>query len=165
MQSLQVKVCQAKRWYNYTIQETNKKTASPHYQRISWATVKADCWTSYEVEMKRLNELLKTVDKISITIDMWNATYAMLLCALEFKQVFSRYQQRDPNYKHLPSEDDWFKVEEVCSFLGLFNEVTKIISGNKCLIFHISIHFHFYFYFLQLCYTIQIFMHSNKFRF
>ena len=93
----------------------------------------------------------------------WNATYAMLSCALEFKQVFPRYQQRDPNYKHLPSEDDWFGVKEVCSFLGLFNEVTNIISGNKCLIFYISIHF--YFYFLQLCYTIQIFVHSNKFRF
>ena len=75
----------------------------------------------------------------------WNATYAILSCALEFKQVFSRYQQRDPNYKHLPSEDDWFKVEEVCSFLGLFNEVTNIISGNKCLIFYIVINFYFYY--------------------
>ena len=93
----------------------------------------------------------------------WNATYAMLSCALEFKQVFPRYQQRDPNYKHLPSEDDWFRVEEVCSFLELFNKVTNIISSNKCLIFYISINF--YFYFLQLCYTIQIFMHGNKFWF
>ena len=46
------------------------KTASPHYQRISRATAKADCWTSYEVEKKRLNGLLKTVDRISITIDI-----------------------------------------------------------------------------------------------
>ena len=46
------------------------KTASPHYQRISRATAKADCWTSYEVEKKMLNGLLKTIDRISITTDM-----------------------------------------------------------------------------------------------
>ena len=49
------------------------KTASPDYQRISRATAKADCWTSYEVEKKRLNGLLKTVDRISITTDMWKS--------------------------------------------------------------------------------------------
>ncbi|OMP08079.1 hypothetical protein COLO4_06793 [Corchorus olitorius] len=37
---------------------------------------------------------------------------------------------RDSNYKHLPSDDDWVRVEEVCSFLTLFNEVTNIISGS-----------------------------------
>ncbi|KAG8503953.1 hypothetical protein CXB51_002272 [Gossypium anomalum] len=47
------------------------KTASPHYVRISRATAKTDCWTSYEVKKKRLNRLLKTVDMISITTDMW----------------------------------------------------------------------------------------------
>ncbi|OMO86928.1 hypothetical protein CCACVL1_09377 [Corchorus capsularis] len=59
----------------------------------------------------------------------WNATCSMLSCALEFKQVFSRFAQRDSNYKFLPSDDDWLRVEEVCSFLTLFNEVTNIISG------------------------------------
>ncbi|XP_019167734.1 PREDICTED: zinc finger BED domain-containing protein RICESLEEPER 2-like isoform X1 [Ipomoea nil] len=61
----------------------------------------------------------------------WNATFAMLSCALDFKQVFPRYQLRDPNYKCLPSEDDWQRVEEICSLLVHFNEVTKIISGSE----------------------------------
>ncbi|XP_031120389.1 zinc finger BED domain-containing protein RICESLEEPER 2-like [Ipomoea triloba] len=36
----------------------------------------------------------------------WNATFVMLSCALDFKQVFPRYQLRDPNYNCLPSNDD-----------------------------------------------------------
>lgn len=59
----------------------------------------------------------------------WNATYAMLSTALEFKVVFPQYGQGDSGYKYLPSEDDWVRVEEVCSFLALFNEVANIISG------------------------------------
>ncbi|TYH79981.1 hypothetical protein ES332_D03G101900v1 [Gossypium tomentosum] len=246
------------------------KTTSPHYVRISRAIAKADCWTSYEVEKKMLNGLLKTVDRISITTDMWkssqkiqyialtthfvdsnwnlqkrvlkfvgvpplhsgvvvydalykclqdwaiegkmcsisvdnasyndvavrilkdslsfhirlplngklfhvhcranilnllvhdglseiedvidnvresvnhittsivrltmfgwNATYAMLSCVLEFKDVFMRYVQQNASYKYLPCDEDWVKVEEVFSFLALFNEVTNIISSKK----------------------------------
>ncbi|XP_075480162.1 zinc finger BED domain-containing protein RICESLEEPER 2-like [Primulina tabacum] len=61
----------------------------------------------------------------------WNATYCMLSAALEFKDVFPRYQQRDPTYNTLPSEEDWEKVHVVCSFLQEFNEVTHIISGSE----------------------------------
>ncbi|MBA0735363.1 hypothetical protein Gogos_019218 [Gossypium gossypioides] len=61
----------------------------------------------------------------------WNATYAMLSCVLEFKDVFMRYVQQDASYKYLPSDEDWVRVEEVCSFLALFNEVTNIISSKQ----------------------------------
>ncbi|XP_075482555.1 zinc finger BED domain-containing protein RICESLEEPER 2-like [Primulina tabacum] len=61
----------------------------------------------------------------------WNATYCMLSTALEFKDVFPSYQQRDPTYNTLPSEEDWEKVRVVCSFLQEFNEVTHIISGSE----------------------------------
>nr|GEV74868.1 zinc finger BED domain-containing protein RICESLEEPER 2-like [Tanacetum cinerariifolium] len=59
----------------------------------------------------------------------WNATYAMLSMTLEFKEVFVNYTDRETSYTTLTNEEDWEKVEEVCSFLGLFNEATKIISG------------------------------------
>nr|GME03801.1 zinc finger BED domain-containing protein RICESLEEPER 2-like [Ipomoea batatas] len=232
------------------------QTASPYYERISRTTTTKDCWSTYEIEKKRVQGLLKLVDKISITTDIWtsnqniqymvitahfvdldsklqkrvlnfvevlpphtavrllhdslsfhtnlpldgklfhirccahilnilvqdglyeiksiienvrdsvkyisaspqrlhsfneickqlqvpskklildcctrwNATFAMLSCALDFKQVFPRYQLRDPNYNCLPSDDDWQRVEEICSLLVHFNEVTQIISGSE----------------------------------
>ncbi|XP_039036578.1 zinc finger BED domain-containing protein RICESLEEPER 2-like [Hibiscus syriacus] len=58
----------------------------------------------------------------------WNATYAT---ALEFKEVLLNYADRESTYTTLLSEEDWKKVEEVCSFLALFNEATKIISGSE----------------------------------
>ncbi|XP_073042089.1 zinc finger BED domain-containing protein RICESLEEPER 2-like [Primulina eburnea] len=66
-----------------------------------------------------------------IVKQLWNATYCMLSTALEFKDVFPRYQQRDPTYNTLPSEEDWEKVRVVCYFLQEFNEVTHIISGSE----------------------------------
>ncbi|XP_022031557.1 zinc finger BED domain-containing protein RICESLEEPER 1-like [Helianthus annuus] len=61
----------------------------------------------------------------------WNATYAMLSTALEFKEVFENYADRESTYTKLPSGDDWKKCKDVCSFLSLFNEATKIISGSE----------------------------------
>ncbi|XP_039047669.1 zinc finger BED domain-containing protein RICESLEEPER 2-like [Hibiscus syriacus] len=62
---------------------------------------------------------------------MWNATYAMLSTTLEFKEVFVNYVDRESTYTTLLSEEDLKKVEEVCSFLTLFNEATKIILGSE----------------------------------
>ncbi|XP_042422802.1 zinc finger BED domain-containing protein RICESLEEPER 2-like [Zingiber officinale] len=61
----------------------------------------------------------------------WNATFCMLSAALEFKDIFPRYAARDVAYTFLPSEDDWKKVNVVCSFLEEFNEVTHLISGSE----------------------------------
>ncbi|XP_022006810.2 zinc finger BED domain-containing protein RICESLEEPER 2-like [Helianthus annuus] len=51
--------------------------------------------------------------------------------SLEFKKVFVNYADRESSYNTLPSEDDWKKVEDVCTFLALFNEATRIISGSE----------------------------------
>ncbi|KAG6472410.1 zinc finger BED domain-containing protein RICESLEEPER 2-like [Zingiber officinale] len=61
----------------------------------------------------------------------WNVTFCMLSTALEFKDVFPRYQQRDPTYNSLTSEEDWKKVHFVCAFLEEFNEVIHIISDSE----------------------------------
>ncbi|XP_073295187.1 zinc finger BED domain-containing protein RICESLEEPER 4-like isoform X2 [Primulina huaijiensis] len=109
------------------------KNATPHYEKISRATTRKDCITSYEIEKRKLMAELKQVNRVSVTTDLWrwNATYFMLSTALEFKDVFPRYQQRDPTYNSLPSDEDWDKVIVVCSFLEEFNEVTHIISGSE----------------------------------
>lgn len=46
----------------------------------------------------------------------WNSTYKMLEFVLFFKEVFPRYAEMDPNYRWLPSIDDWNKAQEVCKF-------------------------------------------------
>ncbi|KAA8538966.1 hypothetical protein F0562_025658 [Nyssa sinensis] len=61
----------------------------------------------------------------------WNSTYMMLATALEFREVFPRYQDRDPSFIYMPSVEDWVKVEHVCDFLGTFNVITNIISRTE----------------------------------
>ncbi|KAG5564419.1 hypothetical protein RHGRI_000563 [Rhododendron griersonianum] len=60
----------------------------------------------------------------------WNSAYLMLSVALEFKDVFPRYSERDLGFAYVPSYEEWKKVERVCQFLEIFNDVTNIISGS-----------------------------------
>nr|XP_027120531.1 zinc finger BED domain-containing protein RICESLEEPER 2-like [Coffea arabica] len=54
----------------------------------------------------------------------------MLASALEFRDVLSRYGDIDPRFHYVSSEYEWMKVEEICKFLGIFYEITNIISGS-----------------------------------
>ncbi|KAI8572967.1 hypothetical protein RHMOL_Rhmol01G0242400 [Rhododendron molle] len=58
----------------------------------------------------------------------WNLTYFMLSVALEFKDVFPRYSERDVGFSYVPTEEEWERVENVCQFLETFNDVITIIS-------------------------------------
>ncbi|XP_058722747.1 zinc finger BED domain-containing protein RICESLEEPER 2-like [Vicia villosa] len=61
----------------------------------------------------------------------WNSTYQMLSVAMQFKEVFPRFQDREPSYTTLTDDDDWEKVEKVSKLLEVFNVVTNIISGSE----------------------------------
>ncbi|XP_057989095.1 uncharacterized protein LOC131172167 [Hevea brasiliensis] len=186
------------------------RTVTPYYKNISREIVRKDCFSAYDIEKKKVKDLLEHVHKVSVTIDLWksgvvicdvlqkclvkwgiedkdnlayknslalnaklfhvrccaailnllvqdglskiediifkvhksvkhlakaesrhlnfseigkqlkfpskklildfgtrwNAIYFMLSIALEFKDVFPRYQQRDPTYTFLPNEED-----------------------------------------------------------
>jgi hypothetical protein len=60
----------------------------------------------------------------------WNSTYLMLATALEFKEVFPLYSYMDSGFQWLPSDEHWDKIENVCQLLGVFNQVTNIVSGS-----------------------------------
>jgi hypothetical protein len=60
----------------------------------------------------------------------WNSTYLILAAALEFREVFAMYGYNDRQFTWVPSHEDWAKVEVVCQLLGVFNRVTKIVSGS-----------------------------------
>ncbi|XP_074360856.1 zinc finger BED domain-containing protein RICESLEEPER 2-like [Apium graveolens] len=61
----------------------------------------------------------------------WNSTYNMLECAIQFKNFFLIYSTSDPGFKeYVPGAEDWKQVEGVCSFLKVFSDVTKVVSGT-----------------------------------
>ncbi|XP_071924885.1 zinc finger BED domain-containing protein RICESLEEPER 2-like [Coffea arabica] len=59
----------------------------------------------------------------------WNSTYLMFASGLEFKDVFPRYADIDPGFHYVLIDFEWMKVEEVCKFLGIFHEISDMISG------------------------------------
>ncbi|XP_027120425.2 zinc finger BED domain-containing protein RICESLEEPER 1-like [Coffea arabica] len=54
----------------------------------------------------------------------------MLNCAIKFKEIFPMYRERDVQYYCCPFEEDWEKVEKVCSILETFWATTNIILGS-----------------------------------
>ncbi|XP_039138800.1 zinc finger BED domain-containing protein RICESLEEPER 2-like [Dioscorea cayenensis subsp. rotundata] len=61
----------------------------------------------------------------------WNSPYDMLFTALQFKEVFPRYKDRDSTYECCPSNEDWEKASKVCEILEVFSSITNIISGSE----------------------------------
>ena len=49
-------------------------TATQHYQKISRATVRKDCFATYDAEKKKVSTLLKYENKVSVTTDIWKST-------------------------------------------------------------------------------------------
>jgi NDP-sugar pyrophosphorylase family protein len=89
-----------------------------------------------EGRLKQFGEIVKQLQLASkkLILDVptrWNSTYMMLSAALEFREVFPRYEDRDQSFRWVPTVEDWVKVENVCHVLEVFNEVTKIISGSN----------------------------------
>lgn len=50
---------------------------------------------------------------------------------MKFKDVFPRFQDRDPLYDSCPAYEDWEKAEKVCSVLEKFWAATHVISGSE----------------------------------
>ncbi|XP_074352561.1 zinc finger BED domain-containing protein RICESLEEPER 2-like [Apium graveolens] len=74
---------------------------------------------------------LKCKKLILDVLTRWNSTYNMLECAIQFKNVFLIYSTSDPGFKeYVPGAEDWEQVEGVCSFLKVFSDVTKVVSGT-----------------------------------
>jgi hypothetical protein len=46
---------------------------SPYWQKISRSTSKNDFRSTYEIEKKKLKNLLRNVKKVNITINMWSS--------------------------------------------------------------------------------------------
>jgi len=51
---------------------------NPDFQKVSRKTVRSDCLAIYNAEKNRLKALLKTVNKISLTTDMWKSCHQVV---------------------------------------------------------------------------------------
>ncbi|XP_057422229.1 zinc finger BED domain-containing protein RICESLEEPER 2-like [Lotus japonicus] len=49
--------------------------ANSSFQKVTSETVRSDCLSIYEAEKKKLKTLLTSVNKISLTIDMWKSSH------------------------------------------------------------------------------------------
>jgi hypothetical protein len=60
------------------------RACTPHWKKISHATVRNDYMTTYQNEKRKLRILLKAVDKVNITTDMWTShkklSYMVVTC-------------------------------------------------------------------------------------
>ena len=61
----------------------------------------------------------------------WNATYDMLVSALELQEAFKRLVDLDVDYKLLPTVEEWEIGAKVRDHLKIFKDVTMVLSGNK----------------------------------
>ncbi|KAL4554081.1 hypothetical protein LXL04_039788 [Taraxacum kok-saghyz] len=52
-------------------------------------------------------------------------------CNKNYKKVFFRLKQREPQYKSLPDENEWALATELCERLKIFYSVTELFSGTK----------------------------------
>lgn len=55
----------------------------------------------------------------------------MLDSAVKFKDMFPRYRDIDVGFNYVPTESEWIQVKDVCRFLEVFDEITKMISGSE----------------------------------
>lgn len=94
----------------------------------------------FKISPSRLDKFIEVVKQLKLptskrlildVLTRWNSTYAMLDAALVLKDTFPRYKSHDPNYKWLPSMEDWRKAERICKFLKVFNEATNVFSGTR----------------------------------
>nr|KYP43119.1 Putative AC transposase [Cajanus cajan] len=88
---------------------------------------------------KREEKFIETCGQMSIPFSKklvldcktrWNSTFLMLQVAIQYKIVFDRLEQRDNQYKVLPSENDWNMASDICQKLELFYDVTLLFSGT-----------------------------------
>jgi hypothetical protein len=80
------------------------KSLNPLWKKVSRATIRKDCFTTYNIEKKKLKTLLGGVDKVNITTDMWTSaqrvSYMVVTCYFVDSDWF--LQKRVLNFCNVP---------------------------------------------------------------
>ncbi|KVH89777.1 Ribonuclease H-like domain-containing protein [Cynara cardunculus var. scolymus] len=81
------------------------KRGIPEWNRVSRVTIKADAFKVYELEKKRLKDLFKKVERVSLTTDLWKSKsqkIEYMVITAHFVDLEWKLQKRVINFVHLP---------------------------------------------------------------
>ncbi|KAG2664995.1 hypothetical protein I3760_16G109000 [Carya illinoinensis] len=106
---------------------------TPYWQKISRTTARNDCQSTYEIEKKKLKTILRGVNKVSITTDMWTLgqkiSYMVITC--HFVDPDWHLQKRVLNFCNYFT--DW-RIENKVSTITVdnarYNDVTLRVLKN-----------------------------------
>ncbi|XP_039119018.1 zinc finger BED domain-containing protein RICESLEEPER 2-like [Dioscorea cayenensis subsp. rotundata] len=109
----------------------------PQWEKISRVTAKKDCMLMYENEKKRLFALLKNVNKISLTTDMWMSSpqkMEYMIVTGHFVDIDWKLQKRVLNFVHLTPPlrgiDIADAIYKCCKEWGIEGKVFTISVDN-----------------------------------
>ncbi|XP_059429199.1 zinc finger BED domain-containing protein RICESLEEPER 2-like [Corylus avellana] len=112
------------------------RACTPHYKKISCATVKSDCIATYNIEKKKLKTLLSGIDRVNITTDMWTSSQRVLYMVVTCYFVDSNwlFQKRILNFCNVPPPHSSVVIVEALrdNFIewGILDKVFIIIVDN-----------------------------------
>lgn len=81
------------------------KRGIPQWTSVSRNTIRSDCFKLYEFEKEKLKALLKKVDRISLTTDLWKSKpqkIEYMVITAHFVDLDWKLQKRVLNFVHLP---------------------------------------------------------------
>ncbi|KAL3522984.1 hypothetical protein ACH5RR_015818 [Cinchona calisaya] len=113
------------------------KLGLPDWQKISRNTSKADCVAVYELEKKKLKNLLKNVNKISLTTDLWkskNQKIEYMVITGHWIDSSWKLQKRVLSFVHIPPPRKGVEISDAIfkclKERGIENEIFTISVDN-----------------------------------
>ncbi|GFZ20805.1 hypothetical protein Acr_28g0015100 [Actinidia rufa] len=112
------------------------KTATPHWQKIIRTMAKADCVSTYEIHKKKLKSLLKNINRISITTDLWKSGQKIqyMVVTAHFVDRDWKLQKRVLNFCNVPPPHSGVIIADALHkcFIdwGIENKVSTITVDN-----------------------------------
>ncbi|XP_031281653.1 zinc finger BED domain-containing protein RICESLEEPER 2-like [Pistacia vera] len=114
-----------------------QKTRMPEWEKITCTTNKKDCVSVFEIEKKKLMNVLKNVNKISLTTDLWkssNQNIEYMVITGHFIDGNWRLQKRVLSFVHIDPPHTGVQIaDSVYKYLkewGIENKVFTIFVDN-----------------------------------
>jgi hypothetical protein len=97
------------------------KACTPHWKKISRATLKGNCMAAYLSEKKKIKVMLDGVEKVNITTDMWTSSQRVSYMVVTWHYV----------------DLDWFLQKRILNFLNVPPPHSGVVIADalrKCFI-------------------------------